>query len=261
MSRLLEKLKHISDGGTQPIGFGVSASREKTPQMLIIADMPAGDSELATTATQAGADILLLNTESRGNKDTLARLSSTKLSVPWGVSLDTLTKEDSEQLVKTECDFIILNPDKTPATILDEDRIGKVLRMEPSSGGGLIRTANHLSIDAVLLPVANEGEASLSISQVMAYHRLIRGLSKHLIIALPSDLATSNLESFWSLGARGVVVDLTVGNPEQKISEVKEEIGKLPSRRRKSGEKGGPLLPFSRMHSDVIDPDEDDEDF
>ena len=157
------------------------------------------------------------------------------------------------------CDFVILNPDNTPAAILGEDRIDKVLRIDISLSNSLIRAVNRMSIDAVLLKPLADGEIPLSIRQLMACQRLISGLSKHLMAAMPPGLPIDNLESLWDLGARGVAVDLAIDNPEQRLSQVKEAIEKLPTTRKKPREKVNAVLPFSRTGSNTMPPDDDDD--
>ena len=106
MSKLLEKLEQISEGGGQPMGFGTSATRTKMPQMLIIASAPASNAQLISIATKEKVDALLLDIENLEKESkTLAKMNRAKSEIPWGASLDKVSKEDIKQLVELGCDL------------------------------------------------------------------------------------------------------------------------------------------------------------
>jgi hypothetical protein len=117
-----------------------------------------------------------------------------------------------------------------------------------------------LSIDAVLLGPVSEDQSRLTVHQLMIYERLAAGAGKHLLAAMPPGLSIDDIESLWVLGVRGVVVDLAVKNPEQRLSEVKEAIQKLPTTRKKLGEKISASLPRPREQSEMTMPPEEEDD-
>ena len=138
MSKLLEKLERISEGRAQPLGFGAAVAKGKSLPMVIVASVPVGNARLAAVAAKAGADALLMTIEHQEKMDeALAKLSSAKTDIPWGVSLSAVTKEEVEQLIGMDCDFVIFAPDKTPAAVLGAEKIGKVLQIDPSLSGSL----------------------------------------------------------------------------------------------------------------------------
>jgi len=260
MSKLLDKLEQISEGRAQPLGFGAAVARGKSLPMVIVASVPVGDAKLAAIAAKAGADAVLMTIEHQEKSDkALAKLSSAKTDIPWGVSLNAVTKEQVEQLIGMDCDFVIFAPDKTPAAVLGEEKIGKVLRIDPSLNDSLAKAINRLSIDAVLLGPVSEDESPLTVYQLMVYERLAAGAGKHLLAAMPPGLPIDDIESLWGLGVRGVVVDLAVKDPEQRLSQVKEAIQKLPTTRKKPGEKISALLPLSREGPVATPPEEEDD--
>lgn len=262
MSKLLQKLERISEGRAQPLGFGAAVARGKSLPMVIVASVPVGDARLAAIAAKAGADAVLMTIEHEEKMDeALAKLSSAKTDIPWGVSLNAVTKEEVEQLIGMDCDFVIFAPDKTPAAVLGAEKIGKVLQIDPSLSDSLAKAINRLSIDAVLLGPVSEDESPLTVHQLMVYERLAAGAGKHLLAAIPPGLPTDDIESLWGLGVRGVVVDLRVKDPEQRLSQVKEAIQKLPTTRKKPGEKISASLPLSRELSVATPPEEEDEEW
>jgi len=260
MSKLLDKLERISEGRAQPLGFGAAVARGKSLPMVIVASVPLGDAKLAAIAAKAGADAILMPVEhQQKTEEALAKLSSAKTDVPWGVSLNAVTKEEVEQLIEMDCDFVIFAPDRTPAAVLGAEKIGKVLQVDPSLSDSLAKAINRLPVDAVLLCPVSEDESPLTVHQLMVYERLAAGAGKHLLAAVPPGLPIDDIESLWGLGVRGVVVDLAVKDPEQRLSQVKEAIEKLPTTRKKSGEKISALLPLSREWSETRPPEEEEE--
>jgi hypothetical protein len=258
MSKLLEKLERISEGRGQPIGFGAAANREKASPMAIVASIPAGNAKLAAIAAESGADAVLMTAEHQKREDVLAQLSSDKIDIAWGVFLNKITKGEVEQLIEIGCDFVILDPANTPAAVLNEERIGKVLQIDLSLNDNLARAINRLSVDAVLLNTAGRNEAHITVHELMGYERLAAAAGKHLLAAVPPALPMDDIESLWSLGVRGVVVDLTAKNPEQRLSQVKEAVQKLPARKKKK-EKISATLPPPRDWAETETSEEEDE--
>ena len=262
MSKLLDKLEQLSEGRAQPLGFGAAVARGKSLPMVIVASVPVGDAKLAAIAAKAGADAVLMTLEHQEKMDeALAKLSSAKTDIPWGASLTAVTKEEVEQLIEMDCDFVIFAPDKTPAAVLGAEKIGKVLQIDPSLSDSLAKAISRLSIDAVLLGPVSEDQSRLTVHQLMVYERLAAGAGKHLLAAMPPGLPIDDIESLWGLGVRGVVVDLAVKNPQKRLSQVKEAIQKLPTTRKKPGEKISASLPPPREQSETMPPEEEDDEW
>jgi hypothetical protein len=260
MSKLVEKLQRISEGSIQPMGFGAAAARAKISPMLIIASLPLGNAQLANIAEKAGADALLVNVENleKENKS-LAKMSGSKFNITWGVSLKTVSKDEIKHLIELGCDFVVFPPTKTPAAVLTEEKIGKVLEIDTSMPDSLAKAINRLQVDAVLISPEKEGEATLTVHQLMVYERLAGTTGKHLLATIASAFSTGDLESLWGLGIQGVVMDMAVEQPEQRLSEIKEAIQRLPSRPRKPREKIRATLPLARTPSEKAETEEEEE--
>ncbi len=260
MSKLLEKLERISEGNGQPMGFGPAVARTKISQILTIASVPAGNAQLITVATKEGADALLLTVENlEKDSKALAKMNRAKAEIPWGVSLEAVSKEDIEQLIELGCDYVIFNPAKAPAATLIEERIGKVLRIDTSLPESLAKAINRLQVDAVLLNPVGEEETTFTVHQLMVLERLAGSTGKYVLATMPSGLSTSDIEIFWGLGVRGIVVDMTAEQPEQRLSQVKEAIQKLPATRKKSKEKFRATLPMASRSPEKENQEEEEE--
>jgi len=260
VSKLIEKLERISEGRVQPMGFGAAANRTIILPMLVIASLPAGSAKPDEVAAKADADALVLTIDNwKKEKDTLARIGG-KTDVLWGVSSQVVSREEIDQLAEMKCDFVIFTPEKTPAAVLGDERIGKVLQIDPSLDDSLARAVARLSVDAVLLSPPGKDQSPLTIHQLMVYERLAAGSGKHLLAALPPGSPADDLESWWSLGVRGVIVDMTADHADEKMSQVKEAIRNLSTTKKKTGSKPGVVLPRIAQPSTVAPPEEEDDD-
>jgi hypothetical protein len=261
MSKLLEKLERISNSSGQPMGFGAVVSRTKISPMLTIASVPAGNAQLIGIAAREGADALLLTVENLEKESkTLAKMNRAKAEIPWGVFLEKVSKEDLGQLIELGCDFVVFDPAQTPAAILIEEKIGKVLRIDTSLPENLAKAINRLQVDAVLLNPAGEGETAFTVHQLMVLERLAGSTGKYVLMTMPPGLSASDIEILWGLGARGVVVNMTLEQAEQRLSQVKETIQQLPTTHKKSREKFRATLPASIAPSEKAAPEEDEDD-
>jgi hypothetical protein len=260
MSKLVEKLERISEGSGQPMGFGAAVSKTKISQILTIASVPAGNGQLMTAAIKENPDALLLTVENlEKDSKALAKMKSDKSGIPWGVSLETASKEDIAQLIELGCDYVIFSPAKTPAVILMEEKIGKVLRIDTALPEGLAKAINRLQVDAVLLSPASGDEANFTVHQLMVLERLAGSAGKHVLATMPPGLSTGDIEIFWGLGVRGVIVDMAAEQPEQRLSQLKEAIQTLPATRKKSKERFRATLPAAGRSSEKERQEEEEE--
>lgn len=243
MSKLLEKLERASEGRAQPLGFGAGSSREKTLPMVVVASATLDHAHLSAAAADGGAHALLIIAEQPASDKALTQLRKAKPLIPWGVRFSSMAREDMAKLIEMGCDFVVFSPTGTPAAVLTEDRIGKVLQVEPSLSDNLVKSIGRLSVDAVLLSPLCEGETPLTVQQLMALERLAAGAGKYVLATLPSSFPVEDIEALWSIGVRGVVVDLTAVDPGKRLSQVREAIGKLPAKRKRPGEKMAARLP------------------
>ena len=260
MSTLLDKLAKLSEGRSQPIGFEAARARAKLYNMLLLAKIPLGYEKLLSAAVQENVDAFVFTLENRKKeKQTISKYIAEINEIPWGVIVTNISKEDTQELLEMKCDFIVLTPDITPAYILKEENLGKVLQLDPSLDLELIRTIPRLSVDAILLETGNQVTYPLTVHQLMTYERLVGGTGKHILATMPVDMPIEDMETMWELGARGMIVDITEENYRDRLIQVKEAIKKLPTNKKKSKEKFGALLPYITLQSPAEEPDEEED--
>ena len=260
MSKLVDRLEILAEGRGQPLGFGAALNREKALPMLAVASLPSPSAELANAATGAGADAVLFEVENwQKEKQALSELSSTAKAGPWGVHMRAPTVEIIKELAAMKCDFAVFTADKTPAALLVQDELTRIIQMSPSLDDSLAKAVGRLGFDAVLLAPDKGEEYPLTLQRLLVYERLAAAAGRHVLAIVPESMPLDDLGALWVLGARGLVIEAPPGKMESRLAEVREAIAKLPTKRRKPRDRFGVTLPHAAASSHAAPPDEDDE--
>jgi hypothetical protein len=244
MSQFIDKLKQASGGGT-PMGFrALTAAKTAKPRMLLVAAVARADAaRLADIAAGADAGLLAIERLITG-AEALKQAAKAVPGIPWGGWL----KEAAGEVVgKMGADFIVF-PAASP---LFEEKMGKILEVEPTLEPGLLKSADGLLVDAVLIAAENE---PLTWRDLMLIQRGANILSKPLLVAVPPEVTAVELGALSEAGVRGVVVRVAVGG---RIAGIAKILAKLPppSARRKAG----PLLPRISGETSVAAEEEEEE--
>lgn len=236
MSEFIKKLERISREKTHPLGFGGMA-RNKSSTMLVIGQLPQDQAGIGNSISEE-VDALLFEVKDSDDRAHIL-LQEAIGPVPWGIRLGTADLgEGLVQLADAGCDYLVFKPD-VPARIVVAERMGKVLEVDTSLGDSLARVIGHIPLDAILL--RNNDESSLSVHRLLDYQRLITFAGTLAVALFPSDI--SDLEALWAIGVRGVVIDVSGDDRQEKLSAVKDAIRRLPVSRKKPREKINPILP------------------
>jgi len=240
MSRFIDKLSRVLQAVPQPMGFRTTPSASERPEMLLVAGLAGVDFDGLAGGIE-GADAGLISWSCL-NADKQA-IGAAMAGVSWGVRLEGAGQYDISAAVAAGCDFLVFPATNTPLGVgKDYDEIGRILQVEPSLDIGMVRAINDLPVDAVL--VANEmGErAFLTWHHLMLFQRFVDLLSKPLLVYVPSEVKTGELQALWETGVCGVVVEI---KPEQMtgwLKELRRMMGELTPPKRKRGG-GKAILP------------------
>jgi hypothetical protein len=223
MSKFIDKLKAVSQVGSQPMGFKKAAAPQK-PKMLLAAALAEANAESPADYIN-GADAGIMP---------LPKPPPSKSDIPWGGWL----KDAGEgKLAEADFDFFVFPADK-PLAALQDSKAGKILEVGVSLDEGLLKTIDELPVDAVL--VTGEKGKLLSWRHLMLCRRCADLINKPLLASVPATVGSNELEALWGAGVVGVVVETP---PKGRIAELRQIIDKLdfppPSQRKKME----PLLP------------------
>jgi hypothetical protein len=162
-------------------------------------------------------------------------------------------------MMKVGCDFVVFPATNTPLAVLQNDEVGKILEVEASLNEGLLRAANELPIDAVLIVGEEREDYFLTWQHLMLFQRFADLLTKPLLVSIPSKVTAGELQALWEAGVDSVVVEVGAGQPQDRLKELRQIIDKLafPSPRRR--EKVEALLPHIGREPDIATTEEEEE--
>ncbi len=206
------------------MGFRAVGGKPK-PKMVLVAHTTAG-----AKPTVAGADAVLLSIPKTGAKSpkTLA-----KSDVPWGGWLKEVTSPIVKKLGEGGADFVVFPADSVSQAVLEEEKLGKIVEVEPALDAGLLKAIDDLPVDAVLI----SGEKpSLTWQDLMFFRRGVNILTKPLLVLVSPDITASELQALREAGVGGVVAG-------GKIDKLRKAIDKLPSPKAGKRRKAEPLVP------------------
>jgi hypothetical protein len=226
MSQFIDKLKQASGGGA-PMGFRTAAAKTARPRMVLVAVVAGADAaHLADIATGADAGLLVMAKSAAG---ALKQAANAVPGIPWG---GWLKESDGGKAVGA--DFAVFS---AASRLLAEDKTGKVLEVEPTLEPSLLKSADDLPVDAVLIAAEN---GPLTWRDLMLVQRGANILSKPLLVLVSQDVTAAELGALNDAGVRGVVVRTAA---EGKIAEIAKMLAELPPPSAVKRAKAGPLLP------------------
>ena len=255
MGKLIDKLKLASQTSPQPMGFGLSKSAPKKPTMVVIASLTEANVDDLTDYV-SGADAGMWHVLAGSQIKTLRKASKTVPDLPWGWWLGGGSEAEIEKILKLGGDFVIFPPASTPLATSRDDKTDRVLQKEASLSEGLLRTINDLPVNAVL--VSSRQDNLLTWHDLMFFRRVAGLLTKPLLATVPSNVGANELQSLWDAGVNGIVVEVGVGKPAGKLSELRQTINGLSYPRSRPLGKVEPLLPHVKQEPDVVSEDEEE---
>ena len=200
MSKIEEKLKRLGRGGA---GIGFRAAAAPTgPGMLLIASL-----------TQPGPHFL----EGMVDAFLVEKGARPPSGVVWGARAETPSPETLARLKEKGCDFVILDPEKAPASAL-QGEMGRFVQVDPSLPDSFLRAVEGLEVDGAFM----EMEApALRVQHLLLCQRVAGLVHKPLLVAVSPELTGADVVQLRRVGVRGLVVRADVG---QKLEEWRQAL-------------------------------------
>ncbi|MFC1901492.1 hypothetical protein ACFLX3_00985 [Chloroflexota bacterium] len=257
MSRFIEELKRMAGATAQPIGFRVVRLASSEPRMLFVAGVSAADTGRLADYVD-GADAVLLRLTKSGPA---AKALQGVADIPWGGWLGDISDKKVETLVGAGCDFVVFPAASRVLTTPRDEKIGKILQVEPSLDDSLLRAVNDLPVDALLIAGAYEAGGSLAWHHLMLFQRLANLLAKPWLVPAPSSVTADEVRALWEVGVDGLVVEMGAGQPAGGLRELRRSIGKLPPRSAPKRGKTEALLPYAGgvKETESVEEEEDED--
>jgi hypothetical protein len=224
MSRFIDKLKHLCQVGPQPMGFMVSKASSEKPKMQLVACLATENLDKVSDGLNS-ADAALIVIAKSDDIGTLEKVCQLKDGVPGGGWLKASNGGTLKKVLNATCDFVVF-PSSAPLTVTQKDKLGRVLELDASLNEGLLRTANDLPVDAILVS-GKEAEISLTLNRLMLIQRLVYLVNKPILVSIPNSLTGVELQALWDMGISGVVVDVVDEKSAEKLVELRKAVEKL----------------------------------
>jgi hypothetical protein len=252
MSKFVDRLKQLSGGAPQPIGFRTNAAADRSRlKIQLIAALPIDGVDAALVAD---VDAALVRVKRKtGAVEALKKLSLPS-DLPWGVATDALS---GPSMADAGADFVVFPAGAALKGIIDS-KMGKVIEIETGLADSLLRTINVMAVDAVLVAVPQAGTA-LTWQDLMAFERITAALNKPVLVPASATIGSDELKALWAAGVDGVVVDIT---PETAASlkDLRQKISALDFPAPKRGDRAAHLVPRVSLEPEQQeDIEEDDE--
>ena len=254
MSKLIEKLKAVTSGSPQPLGFKSAQSVTVKPKLAIIASLSEVKAEHLAECAR-GASALLLTSGLKSQR--LKMVAEAATDITWGCSLGNEPADKLPPVIKAGGDFVIF-PANTPLKTLSDNQIGRILEVDAEAAEKLPRAINNSPVDAVYLVTAT-GDESLTWHHLLLVRSLTGLLTKPLLVSIPETVTKGELQALWDAGAAGIVA---VAHPAGNIDNLRQIIDRLNCTTRHSSEKQDAVLPFSMpgpAAEELTEPDEDED--
>jgi len=222
--------------------------------MVLIAGLTEADSAQAALLAKAEVDAILIHCHGfEGEEQEKGQIASAVGDVPLGMWLDVMDESSLERLRKEGADFSVFEATAAPAVVLQEEDIGKVLKVDLPRDEALVSAINEMFVDVILMEV-KQGGVALTVSDLIRCHWLSGMIDRPLLVASPGVVTDKEIRSLWGAGVQGLVVEAKDKRFQKSLGGMSEAMRSLPVEPKKRGG-GRAMLPTLR---DVSGLDVDD---
>ena len=258
MSRFIDRLEKIAQGGPGGLGFG-AARAEKTPALALVGHISKDHAAGLATVAELGLDAALL--AGIGGPADLKKLEKSLPSLPWGVHQASLNEEDSLAYREQGCDLLAFSLEDTSAAAVASDDAARILYTDAGLEDRELRGIASLPLDVFVLRVPGLAD-DWKLEDLASVAMVSRRVDKFILVEVSKAPTAKDLEALRNAGVDGLVVDMeSVG--AEALAGLKTAALELP--KQKPSRRGGvtPIVPSSVFPSGSApepEPDEEDDD-
>jgi len=227
MSKLIERIKKVYQDTAPSMGFNVRTVPSKNQAMPFIAAISLKDMNLVPDILAMGIDALLLQiNDTDSTKLTFTSLLKKIPDVTWGIYMNNFSDEQIDQAIKAGCDFIIFEAKAAPVSVIEQDKLGKLLIMNQALPDGLIEAAGQLPIDAIVMDFQEETNPSMLHLMLCQYYTDLT--DKPLFSIVSTAIDTCALETLHKYGVDGIITKIKTKSSLKQAINLRQMINKLP---------------------------------
>lgn len=232
MSKLIELIRKLGEQSQQPLGFGALASKPETsPSMALIGTSAAASVSGSLDAIEDDVvDAVILNSD---DVDWIKEWDSGENMI-WGVGPGSLKDEDVETLVRSGCDFFVIDPVTAPAAIVSQPDAATIVTLAEPADRETSSALRELGVNGSLSRPP-EGMTEIAYRDIVAIRRMGASVGGATLVEAPAEVSTAGLAALRDAGVDAIVVPLSESD---RVSDLAEKIRELPppKRRSRSGE-------------------------
>ena len=252
MSKLSDLIRRASHAEPARLGFG-AGTHTRTASMLLAASIGERWERGVGEAVAAGADVLLL--AGRPSEKELPEAVSAADGRPCGRIAD-VEADQLPQLHDAGIDFLILDP-QAPASVLQDEELGFVLRLAGDLSEAQLRTLGTLSLDALYVEGKDDGPPT--IERQLELQR-ISGLARGpLFVQVRAGAEQQELLSLRDAGVIILSIALKERGGADALRSLRGVIDALPRRRKRRDEAEVALLHSVGRPEPEAEEDEEEE--
>ena len=242
MSKLIDKLQRLGQDAPTPFGFGAATSRGSAePPIMLIGRIAQDDLAKTSGLSETPADAILVSLKP-GNKKLPKAIADLLKDHLWGASGTDIGQDQIKQLKDIGCDFLVFNADNTPAALLNDEDLGKVISVGPDLEENVAQAIQELPIDAAFFSPTDD-LLPLTVKKLIDIELVRLLVDKAFVMVAPPNLSSSDLEVLRNAGIGGLVFEL---NAPDVIAKTKKALASVPRRRPRPTSKD---VVFARPHS------------
>ena len=166
------------------MGFGAAARRDDVSRsMLLLGTVTLRGMSRVSTVRKKLVDALLITLDSEDSKELTDNADSLE-GLIWGVSASGIGQERMATLKEAGCDFIVFDSSANAAVLNDED-LGKIMRVGKDLSEGSAAAINDLPIDGALF-TTDDLQLPLSVQDLIDIESVRGMLGKPFMVDVPS---------------------------------------------------------------------------
>lgn len=239
MSKLANLLRRLSRAEPAPMGFAAITGRTKNAEMLLAVTLDKVDAEAAKAAAKAGAGLLVLTDGDLEKGASKIQAMTSALEIPCGLSVKSASNNAAERARSAGLDFLVLQDDDAPATLLLDEDAGFVMTIGDDLTDTSLRLLESLPFDALSGGTATH---PLSIHQQLELRRISGLARKPLILKFSDGLTSEELECLRDSGVAALLLEGS--DAAERLASARTAVEAMrPRRKRRSDRESSPTLP------------------
>ncbi len=257
MSKFIDKLKRLREVEPQPMGFAIGKTIPEKPRLQLAASLPSGESDSVSSISNS-VDAVAVELAKPDDLKAIEKICQTKDGAITGGWFRIPEGETLSKVTETPCDFIIF-PANSTLVAIQKEKIGKVLELDETISDGLLRTANDLPVDAVLISDKDK-ESPFTLNRLMIVRRMVQMLNKPVIVSVSDNLTGADLQALWDMGISGILIESVSEKSASRLEKLRKAIEKLTPSASRKRERPSPILPHMQPEAPPLREDEEPED-